>query len=142
MPLTSFGSILSFSEEIETQDMVFYEGALNHPESARIKPLLEEFIKEGKKNIIVIQRTKRENVTEMILEPIHGFARTPFSIPGQESSGMDGAKLVETVKILEQRSIDYYTSASVKIKALPEVAGALKQLAKKHTARLNKINEI
>lgn len=136
MPLTSFGSILSFAEEIETRDMAFYSAAADHPEAAELKALFEKFAKECKKNIAIAQRTKRENVTEMILEPIRDFARAPFCIKEQDSVGMSASEVIETAKTMEQRSLDYYTAASKKIKALPEVANALKLLAKKHTARL------
>lgn len=139
MPLTSFGSILTFSEEIEVQDMAFYSGAANHPGCADLKPVFEEFIKECKKNIAIIQRTRRENVTEMILEPINDFVRTPFCMATQDSAAMSAEAIIETAKAMEQRALDYFTTAAAKIKALPEVSTALKLLAKKHTARLNKI---
>ena len=142
MPLTSFGSILTFAEEIETQDSDFYSGAVNNPECAELKSLIEPFIKECKKNIIIVQRTRRENVTEMILEPIQDFVRAPFLIKEKDAQGMNEAEVLETIKIIEQRSVDYYTTSSKKMKSLPEVATALKLLAKKHTARLKKVNDI
>lgn len=142
MPLTSFGSILTFAEEFETRDMAFYSGAVNNPECAGIKSLVEPFIKDCKKYIVIIQRTRRENVTEMILEPIQDFVRTPFIIKEKDARGMSEAETLETIKTIEQRSIDYYTAASKKMKSLPEVANALKLLGKKHTARLKKVNAI
>ncbi len=142
MPLTSFGSILTFAEEFETQDMGFYSDAVNNPECAGFKSLVEPFIKECKKLIVIIQRTRRENVTEMILEPIQDFVRAPFLIKEKDAQGMSEAEILETIKTIEQRSVDYYTTSSKKMKSLPEVATALKLLAKKHTARLKKVNDI
>ncbi|MEN8210202.1 MAG: hypothetical protein ABFR31_00670 [Thermodesulfobacteriota bacterium] len=142
MPLTSFGSILTFAEEIETLDSTFYSGAANNPECADLKSLIEPFIKEIKKNIVIIQRTRRENVTEMILEPIQDFVRAPFCIKEEDAKSMNAAKALETMKTIEQRSLDYYTAASKKMKSLPEVANALRLLGKKHNARLRKINDI
>lgn len=142
MPLTSFGSILTFAEEFEIQDMAFYSEAVKSTESDELTALIDSFIKEGKKLIAIVQRTRRENVTEMILEPIQDFVRAPFCTEENVCIGMTGPDILETAKKLEQRSIDYYNSAAIKIKALPEVAVALKLLAKKHTARLNKVNTI
>ncbi len=142
MPLTSFGSILTFAEEIETQDSDFYSGAIDNPECAELKSLIEPFIKECKKNIVIVQRTRRENVTEMILEPIQDFVREPFCIKKEDANSMSAAKTLETMKIIEQRSLDYYTTASKKMKSLPEVANALRLLGKKHNARLRKMNDI
>ncbi len=66
----------------------------------------------------------------MILEPIQNFVRAPFCIEEQDGAGMGAGEMLATIKKMEQRSIDYYTTAAVKIKALPEVAVALKLLAK------------
>jgi len=142
MPLTSFGSILTFAEKFEIQDMAFYSEAINNPACNELKEVVEPFIKEGKKLIAIVQRTRRENVTEMILEPIHDFVRAPFFIEKMDGTAMTAVKALDAAKAIEQRSIDYYTSAAIKIKALPEVAVALKLLAKKHTARLKKVNTI
>jgi len=142
MPLTSFGSILTFAEKFEIQDMAFYSEVVNNPGCNELKEVIEPFTKEGKKLISIVQRTRRENVTEMILEPIQDFVRAPFCIEKMDGTGMNQEKAMETVKAMEQRSIDFYTSAAIKIKALPEVAVALKLLAKKHTARLKKVNTI
>ena len=142
MPLTSFGSILTFAEGFEIQDMAFYSEAVKFTESDEQTALIESFIKEGKKLIAIVQRTRRENVTEMILEPIQDFVRAPFCTEEDVCIGMTGANILETAKKLEQRSIDYYIAAAIKMKALPEVGVALKLLAKKHTARLNMVNTI
>jgi rubrerythrin len=141
MPLASFGSILTFAEEMEIQDMTFYSQAINNPECSELKLMFEQFIKECKKNIVIIQRTRRENVTEMILEPIQDFFRAPFCIDVIDGSAIDSADAVESTIIMEQRSVDYYTNAAVKIKALPEVSNALRKLNKKHSARLKKVSD-
>jgi rubrerythrin len=142
MQLTSFGSILSFAEDMEIKDQAFYSGVFDNQENAELKFLVETFIKECKKNIVNIQRTRRENVTEMILEPINDFESTSFEISEKDGSTMKSEQIIETIKILEQRSLDYYTAASVKIKSLPEVANALRLLGKKHKIRLRKIDDI
>jgi len=141
MPLTSFGSILTFAEEFEIQDSDFYSDSINNPECAELKSLIEPFIKESKKNIVIIQRTRRENVTEMILEPIQDFVRAPFCIEKENAKGMSAVKTLEIMKTIEQRSLDYYTASSKKMKSLPEVANALRLLGKKHNARLRKMND-
>ncbi len=142
MSLTSFGSVLSFAEEIEIQDSAFYSAVLNNPESAGVKSLIESFIKESKKNIVIIQRTRRENVTEMILEPIQDFSSEPFCIKEEDPENMSAEQVLEKIKSVENRSIEYYTAASKKMKSLPEVANALRLLGKKHNKRLNKVESI
>ncbi len=142
MPLNSFGAILSFAEELEIRKNVFYGAAMEntvHPEAVA---LFDTLTAEGKKQIQLIQRTRRENVTEMILEPIRDFFKKPFAIDTNLSDPQDWDTLLQTAKTNEATALTYYTEASIKLKALPEVARILKQLAKKQKARLEKLNRL
>jgi len=114
MPLENFGSILNFAEQIESEDRAFYEILANNPACAEQKSVYEGFATDAQKNIKNIQRTRRENVTEMILEPVKDFVRAPF----------------------------YYTEAAEKIKAQPEVARALKTVGKKRKAHIDKLADL
>ena len=142
MPLENFGSILNFAEELELQDLGFYKTLAENPACAEYKQLFEEFAAAIDKNVKNVQRTRRENVTEMILEPIKDFIRAPFC---EECAGIDkmnAAEALDAARRLEDRAVRYYTEAAVKIKALPEVARALKLLGKKHSAHIAKLDEV
>lgn len=142
MPLENFGSILNFAEELELQDLGFYKTLAENPACAEYKQLFEEFAAAIDKNVKNVQRTRRENVTEMILEPIKDFIRAPFCEECVGIDKMNAAEALDAARRLEDRAVRYYTEAAVKIKALPEVARALKLLGKKHTAHIAKLNEI
>ncbi len=131
MPLTSFGAILSFAETMEQQDAALYRAA-----SATVESLpCADYAKEAEKNVKLIQRLRRECVTEMILEPITGFERAPYVVETGEPETMDAAALVATAKDFSARSVAFYTTAAEKLTALPELARALKRLGKKHAER-------
>jgi len=142
MPLENFGSILNFAEELELQDEAFYTTAANNPACAEYKTLFEQFAADAKKNIKTIQRTRRENVTEMILEPIKDFIRAPFCEACEGTAAREASEVLNSAKTLEERVQRYCTEAALKIKALPEVSRALKALGKKHTAHLKKLTEL
>ena len=142
MPLENFGSILNFAEELESQDEVFYSAVAANPACADHKALFEQFAADAKKNIKTIQRTRRENVTEMILEPIRDFTRAPYCEECQGAETMDASEALDSAKTLEKRAERYFTEAAQKIKALPEVARALKTIGKKHTAHLTKLADL
>ncbi|MGD9176488.1 MAG: hypothetical protein PVJ35_00975, partial [Desulfobacterales bacterium] len=89
-----------------------------------------------------VQRTRRENVTEMILEPIKDFIRAPFCEECVGVDKMDAVEALDAARRLEDRAVRYYTEAATKIKAQPEVARALKLLGKKHAAHLARLNEL
>ena len=142
MPLVNFGSILNFAEELEQQDEAFYTAAAGNPACAEQKALFEQFAADANKNIKNIQRTRRENVTEMILEPIKDFVRAPFCEKCEGAATMNASEAIDAAKTLEDRAERYCTEAAAKIKALPEVARALKTVGKKHTAHLRKLAEL
>lgn len=142
MPLENFGSILNFAEELELQDLGFYKILVDNPACADHKPMFEAFAATIDKNVKSVLRTRRENVTEMILEPIKDFIRAPFCEECVGADKMDAAEALDAANRLEERAVRYYTEAAVKIKAQPEVARALKLIGKKHSAHLAKLGEI
>ncbi len=140
MPLTNFGAILNFAETLEKDDQQFYRQACEHPAAGTLGDLLADLAAEGKKNIALVQRTRRENVTEMILEPIQDFRRDSYQVSVDNLADIEQASaLLEAAAALEHRALRYYMDAAEKIRALPEVARALKTLAKKRTKRIVRI---
>ena len=135
MPLTNFGAILNFAEVLEREDMEFYTKAASASDTTTVVDLFASLARENKKNIALVQRTRRENVTEMILEPIRDFTRDPYQIKLEDLTGLN---LTDAISV-EDRAIRYYRDAAEKIRALPEVARALKTLAKKRGKRLEQL---
>ena len=139
MPLENFGSILNFAEQLESQDREFYTSAVANPACSEHKELFDKLAADANKNLKNVQRTRRENVTEMILEQIKDFIRAPFCEECETVDSMNASEVLETARRLEERARRYYMEAAEKIKALPEVARALKTLAKKRQAHLDKL---
>jgi rubrerythrin len=139
MPLQNFGSILNFAEELESQDRQFYEAAAGNSACAEHKVLFTELAAEADKNVRTVQRIRRENVTEMILEPIKDFTRAPFCEACEGAAVQPAAEVLATAQRLETRAERYYAEAAEKIKALTEVARALRTLGKTRKARLAKL---
>ena len=142
MMLESFGAIMTFAAELEGMSKDFYETAAGNPQCGDVKAIFEQFARESGKNQKNALRIRRENVTEMILEPIKNFSSEPFLFeinnPGYDELNSVLPNAVE----LEETAANFYNEASARIKALPEVARTLKSLGKKRTARLNKLNEL
>ncbi|VEN74004.1 conserved hypothetical protein [Candidatus Desulfarcum epimagneticum] len=141
MPLANFGAILSFARELEEEDRDFYSALSRRPEFEDARGLLDDFISEAAKHIKDIDRTRRENVTEMILEPIRDFSRDAFFI---NTPGPDGLTLPDFAREAgkrEARARDFCRAAAEKLKALPEVSRALTRLAAKREGRLNRLME-
>jgi len=130
---------MNFAEELETRDEEFYASALINPDAASHKSVFEQILNDCKKNKKNIQRARRENVTEMILENISDFTRAPFVLEAGDTTGMSGQELFELAGRLEERAENYYLQAAEKIKAQSEVSRILKQVAKKRAAHRNSL---
>jgi len=139
MPLENFGSILNFAEELESQDQGFYEAAGKNPCLSALAPQLAQLAAEAGKNVKTVQRIRRENVTEMILEPIRDFTRASFCEACEGAAVQPAAEVLATAQRLESRAERYYAEAAEKIKTLTEVARALKTLGKTRRVRLAKL---
>lgn len=142
MPLTNFGAILNFAEKVEQEDMEFYRVASSTDAGAPYRLLLDMFARDGNKLISLIQRTRRENVTEMILEPIRDFVRDSYQLRVENAATLDSTAILTAAAALENRAIRYYGDAAEKMRALPEVSRALKTLAKKRSQRLGQIENL
>ena len=139
MPLENFGSILNFAEELEKQDQAFFSAVAGNPACGEHKEMFEQFASDAGKNVKTVQRTRRENVTEMILEPIRNFVRGPYCEECETADSMGVEDALATARRLVDRAERYYSEAAEKIKAQPEVARALKTIGKKHKAHREKL---
>jgi rubrerythrin len=139
MPLKNFGAILNFAETVETSDLEFYRRA-GAVVAAAERGLFDDLVQESKKQVALVQRTRRENVTEMILEPIQGFERGPYRVEVGNPDAADVQEVMQMAAALEERAIRYYDDAAAKIRALPEVSRAMKTLGKKRRRRLERLH--
>ncbi|SMC98369.1 hypothetical protein SAMN02746065_11895 [Desulfocicer vacuolatum DSM 3385] len=142
MPLINFGSILGFAEEIENQQLEFYNDVLKNSDCHACHAPFETFAKAAKKRVKEVLRVRRENVTEMILETIEGFERKAFLITLEDVSAMAPRAVAHNALELSNRSISFYKEAAQRLKGQAEVALALKNLAKKHGKELKKLQEL
>jgi len=141
MPLNNFGSILTFAEEMETRLQTFFERAAGNPACADMASGYSQLANDGRKHIQTLQRTRRENVTEMILEPIQDFYRAPYVVEYTDPADRDPLEVLADARRLEETAENFYQTAAEKIRALPEVARALKTIGKKHIARHRQLDQ-
>jgi rubrerythrin len=125
MDLATFGAILSFAIDVEGQAAQFYEAAT---------PLHDQFASLAsacQKNRKQLERIRRENVAEMILEPITGFESddyTPdFALAADASPTDVAAQAAQVETTFEQ----FYQVAAEKL-PIREVSRRLEKLARQH----------
>jgi len=101
--------------------------------------LLEELITRGQKRIKTLERVRRENVTEMILEQIEGLDSDAFQIETTVSKGVDDAVIKTSVSTVENTLLKFYTDAAGKLDFLPEAEYAFELLAEKNEDTIKKL---
>lgn len=131
MPLNNFGGILAFAAELEQADADFYRALAANLSLGDLAPVCARFAADEAKNLEAVLRTRRENVTEMILEPVRDFSRAPFQATRPDASSLDRAGALAAARDIEAKALDFFTQAASKLAAMPEVSRALKMLAKK-----------
>jgi hypothetical protein len=116
-----------------------FMAVVDNPACAAYTQLFFELEADAARNIKAVQRIRRENVTEMILEPVPDFTRVSFCEACEGAAVMSAAGALETATRLEARADRYYAEASEKIKTLTEVSRALKTIGKNRKAHIVKL---
>ncbi|MHA1967266.1 MAG: hypothetical protein ACW964_05650 [Candidatus Hodarchaeales archaeon] len=109
MSLTQFGSILTFAANLENQLAKYYEEASkeNGIHSEEFSRRAKACIKRKRR----IEKSRRENVTEITLEPIEGLNAANYQL--------DLTNIFpKTVDVIEKQIIRFYTDVIPKINVL------------------------
>ncbi|MCK4567084.1 MAG: hypothetical protein KAU48_07225 [Candidatus Thorarchaeota archaeon] len=132
MELGTFGAIIKFALDIETKIGNFYQSASDIVKDDELVTIFTNLVVRGQKRMKTLERVRRENVTEMILEPIMGFDSDSYSIVTEipESANDDTLRTLATN--IETTLQEFYTTAAIKIDFLIEAAYAFELLAEKN----------
>ncbi|MHA3964450.1 MAG: ferritin family protein [Candidatus Thorarchaeota archaeon SMTZ1-45] len=143
MNLGTTGAIFTFALEREAKIGSFYSKYTELISNSSLRDAFELLMKEHEKRTRLLNRFRRENVTEMILEPIHDFDSEPFDIEITTPDTPDDSSLQENAIRIEESSQSFFMKASEKTTFLPEVSDEFKRLstkAEKHISLLKSIS--
>ncbi len=139
MELGTFGAVMGFASQLVMQSATFYETAANSVKDSGLAAVLRSLCKDGKRDWATMEQTRRENVTEMILEPIAGLAKEDYEIDMNKSE-VD-AEILKTALRLEERDWRFFKDSASKM-PLPEVARVFKKMAQKKEKNLIKLRTL
>jgi len=127
LEINNFGAVLQYGMYLEQESARFYAEAAQKAQDGRLRRMLADLAEEAQRRQKTLERIRRENVTEMILTPIHDFHsrdyRPDFEVRSGDEALRDAAVQVERVK---ER---YYSDARRRIE-LAEAGRALGRLAR------------
>jgi rubrerythrin len=141
MALSTFGAIMGFAAEIVGQTRDTYNALIEKARNSALKEVLQELAVEKGKNHSLIEKTRRENVTEMILEPITGLDEEDYEVDLKRLEQRDDADLLRIALILEQREKKFFQDASTKL-PLPEVARIFRKISRKMEEDVEKLQRL
>jgi len=133
--ITSFGSLLRFAIELERRSAEFYRGRADRSECGGLP---EKLAQENGKRAAMLERVRRENVTEMILEPIQDLEASP----GEILEG-DCSDWVSVAITFEERAAGFYREAGQKAsRVLAEVRRIFERMAKANARRKTELEAV
>jgi len=141
MALSTFGAIMGFAAEIIGKTKEAYETFAGKTRNPMLRETLQAFSTEEGKNLSLMERTRRENVTEMILEPVTGLHQEDYEVKSKISDQEGDADVLRAVIILEERERKFFHDAAAKI-PLPEVARIFRKIAQKKDGNLAKLQNL
>ena len=136
MDLGTTGAILSFALTREAEIGAFYDKCLGLVNNASLKVTFERIHRAQKKRERLLTRFRRENVTEMILEPIHGFESDSYELTIITEDPPDDSSLQETAIQIEESSQAFFLKSSEKTTFLPEVSDEFLNLSEKAASNI------
>ena len=141
MPLSTFGAIMGFALKIVEYSVDIYKTGVEKARDPEIKKTFQLLFDEEKKNYTLMEQVRRENVTEMILEPITGLQQEDYEFEVNLSDQVQDADLLKAALVLEEKEQNFFSDSSAKI-PLPEVARTFRRIAQKKGKSLAKLKAL
>ena len=130
MDLATFGAVLSFAITFEQQLGTFYR-KLQGSASGELSARLAQAIEAAQKREKLLERVRRENVAEMILEPISGFESEDYALGDAPGAGVSAEALEGAWRKAGRTAVSFYNLGAQKL-SIPEVKRVFERLAKEH----------
>ena len=138
MTLTTFGAIMGFAAGMVKEAEETYKVLAEKAKDGRLKEVLEALSVEEGKNHALMVKARRENVTEMILEPVSGLDQGDYALDLKGLDTGEDTGILRVALALEERGKKFFNEASAKV-PLPEVARIFRKMVQKKEANLSRL---
>jgi hypothetical protein len=126
---------MGFALQVAAQSAEFFETASDLAEGSELRDVLRSLSDGGRKDRARMEQTRRENVTEMILEPIAGLYQEEYEVTVKELAPGADAEILKTALLLEERDERFFRDSSAALKQ-PEVARIFRKVAQRKEKNL------
>lgn len=139
MQLGTFGAILKYAIEIEGRAAEFYD-RLAGKASGDAKAVFSELAGASRKNSQALERTRRMEMQEMILEAITGIDTKNYEAPYEEGSDLKGtiAYAIE----MEAKASKFYSDSASKLGFLANAKRVMEKIGRERAERAERLKKI
>jgi hypothetical protein len=141
MALTTFGAIMGFAAKLAKEKEELYKSLSQKTKDTALMEILEVLSGEEGKNYALMMRARRENVTEMILEPVTGLYEQDYDVDLKGTEPTEDGGILKTALMLEKLGKKFFQDASSQV-PLPEVARIFRRVAQKKEDNLAKLQDL
>ncbi len=141
MALGTFGAIMNFALERVGSSVNIFKSMVQKAKDSVLRETLQLLLDEEIRNYGLMEQTRRENVTEMILEPITGLEQEDYEITVDLPKQPKDIDLLKVALVVEEKERKFFSDSSAKI-PLPEVARTFRKVAQKKEKTLAKLKTL
>lgn len=130
MELATVGAVLAFAIKLEGRGAELYDEAASLATDSNSRQAFLSLAQAKRKRRKLLERSRREFVNEMLLEPIEGLDGSGYLIDTDLGTEMDSDAALRWAVGWEELSRRLYVDAAKKISHLPQLARVFKKLGK------------
>ncbi len=141
MGLTTFGAVMGFAAAMVKRSVEVYTSCIDRVNDPVLRESLQGLLEEEKKNVALMEQTRRENVTEMILEPITGLDEQHYGMDMEVPAPVRDVDLLEIALSFVENEYHFFSDAAGRV-PLPEVARTFRKAAQKKERTLERLRSL
>jgi len=130
MEITTFGAVMKFAMEREGDVQAALDEAARNTNLSSLHGRIGELTTQVKKNIKFLERARRENINEMVLEPISGLEEKDYFFRVPSVNDISGEEFNRFLEESNNRIVAFYNDAAREL-PVDEVKRLFERLAKK-----------
>ncbi len=128
MALSTFGAIMTFAADMFQKGEEALLAAIQNAKTPALRQIVEELLADQRKNRSLMERVRRENVTEMILEPIYGLGEEEYDFNAVLTTQPENVDPLALAMIIQERQQKFFKDCSAKM-PLAEVVRIFRKIA-------------
>jgi len=143
MELGTVGAILTYAIRLEGHSVDFDEQAASATGDEPTREVFLSLAEAKGKRKKVVERSRREFVNEMLLEPIEGLEGSDGLFEMLPLPGLNQRRLLRLARGLEEDCQRQYSAVTAKISHLPQLARVFRKLGegnRDHMSRLESLS--